>query len=443
MVVFKTKLRTDESLTIDLFQNMFLSYVKAVNSVSANGIQTFKDSNTKDEAEWFMYPEKNVFAGKRVFQQEKILYTESYVFNAAKHRLIATIEENILDIMMPVKPKFPGLFKTLMAENMIIPDDGMPAFGKNEVLLDMNVKNISAYLTNKKAASLPIIFIADHNKDVKRYIREFLFTAYIISSGPLEEASRAMFENRIIPDGMIGIYLPKTPKIITVNPMDYENEDACISSIKKMIDTMWIVKKGNPLDSYDGMLVQKLMEHNTALIKHTENKNVNDLYQMIEDLEKAVAEKSSTINALQAKVNGLETKLSMDGDKMLLTGDEKEWYQGEALDYVLSILTDALHNIPEDTREATILKDILLNNPYEKIHEERREKVIAALQEYRKMNNELMNDLNALGYSATTNGTHYKVIPFNDPRFMVMMSSTASNNFAGTEIARDINKYTN
>lgn len=443
MTVFKTKLRTDPALTQDKVKAMFLTYADAKEQDISPLIHQFTDVKTGNTAEWFYYPEKNIFACKRVFRQDKILYTESYIFNEAKHTITASVEENVLGLQMPVKSKFPGLFKSLMDEHLIIVDEGMPYFCKNGVLFEYTAKDIAPYLTGKKIPSLPVIYINDHGRDVKKFVGTFLFTAYIISQGPLEDSATDLLGDYAVPKDQIGIFIPSLPNIILVNPSDYVDEDACIETIKKLIDTLWILKKSNVFGSYNSTLIEKLKENNAALRNHIEDKNTQDLYQIIHDLEKDVSNKTATIHSLQAKVNGLETQTSMSGDRMLYSGDEKEWYAGEAADYVLSILTEALQNIPEDSRKATILKDILNHNPYQKIHEKRKEQVRTILSGYRNLNDEMEHNLNSLGYTITTNGAHYKVTPYNDARYMTIMSKTASDHRAGLEIAGEINSHSN
>ena len=74
-------------------------------------------------------------------------------------------------------------------------------------------------------------------------------------------------------------------------------------------------------------------------------------------------------------------------------GDEVDFYQGEIKDLLLSALTDALSNMPEKSRRADVIRDIIENNDYQKKSEKRESEVKRLLRDYSGITGKLRQEL--------------------------------------------------
>ena len=63
--------------------------------------------------------------------------------------------------------------------------------------------------------------------------------------------------------------------------------------------------------------------------------------------------------------------------QLFYLGDEEEFYQGEIRDMVLGTLDEALSATEKATRKADVLEDILENNPYYHLSDERKQRIKA------------------------------------------------------------------
>ena len=66
-------------------------------------------------------------------------------------------------------------------------------------------------------------------------------------------------------------------------------------------------------------------------------------------------------------------------------GDEEDFYPEEVKDMVLGVLADALNNTEKGTRLYDVLEDILENNPYQHLSDERKQRVKNLFKGYKTL----------------------------------------------------------
>ena len=97
-------------------------------------------------------------------------------------------------------------------------------------------------------------------------------------------------------------------------------------------------------------------------------------------------------------------------------------------------------NTEAATRRADILEDILENNLYQHLSEKRKQKVKAMFKGYKNLSSAMKQELLELGMTISDDGKHYKLTYKDDPRYMVTIGKTPSDNRAGNNNAALINK---
>ena len=89
-------------------------------------------------------------------------------------------------------------------------------------------------------------------------------------------------------------------------------------------------------------------------------------------LQEQVEQLSRANDALTSENYGLRSKINYDDRvPVVFFGDEEEFYSGEIKEMILDALEESLKAATPKTRRYDVLNDILENNAYEKIHEER------------------------------------------------------------------------
>ena len=107
---------------------------------------------------------------------------------------------------------------------------------------------------------------------------------------------------------------------------------------------------------------------------------------------------------------------------------------------ILSTLDEALMATEKATRKADVLEDILDNNTYYHLSEERKQRVKALFKGYKNLTGTMRQELMSLGFEITEAGKHYKITYRGDQRYMVTVGKTPSDNRSGSNNAALINK---
>ncbi len=153
---------------------------------------------------------------------------------------------------------------------------------------------------------------------------------------------------------------------------------------------------------------------------------------------------------LRSSISDLEQELAYykdifnnkgDSDNSFISsGSEKEFFQGEKKEFVLSVLSDSLQNIQDGTRKKHIIQDIIQQNDSENVLNYKRDKIKRLLTNYKGLNGKLKQELNQLGFTVTEDGKHYKLTYFDDNRYTITMAKTPSDGRAGKNNVSEINK---
>ena len=129
-----------------------------------------------------------------------------------------------------------------------------------------------------------------------------------------------------------------------------------------------------------------------------------------------------------------------DATPLLLMGDEEDFYQGEIRDIVLGAIDDAFSTIESSTRRADVLGDVLENNPYRHLSDERKQKIKSLFKGYKSISGTMKQELADMGFELTEAGKHYKLTYRGDSRYLVTIGKTPSDNRSGSNTASEISK---
>ncbi|MDD5793078.1 MAG: hypothetical protein PUD22_10890 [Erysipelotrichaceae bacterium] len=86
------------------------------------------------------------------------------------------------------------------------------------------------------------------------------------------------------------------------------------------------------------------------------------------------------------------------------------------------------------------VEDILENNPYQHLSDERKQRVKNLFKGYKTLTGTMKQELLNLGFQIKDDGKHYKITYQGDPRYMVAIGKTPSDNRTGSNNAGMINK---
>lgn len=107
---------------------------------------------------------------------------------------------------------------------------------------------------------------------------------------------------------------------------------------------------------------------------------------------------------------------------------------------VMNLLDDALGKVEHGTRREDILEDLLQNNTYDRLPEQRKQQVKTLFKGYKNVTGTMRQELAELGIAIHDDGKHYKLLYGDDPRYMVTIPKTPSDNRSGSNTAALVNK---
>ena len=107
---------------------------------------------------------------------------------------------------------------------------------------------------------------------------------------------------------------------------------------------------------------------------------------------------------------------------------------------MLHLITETLSATEKATRKADVLEDILENNPYYHLRDERKQRIKALFKGYKNLTGAMRQELLSLGFEISEAGKHYKITYRGDSRYMVTVGKTPSDNRSGSNNAALINK---
>lgn len=171
----------------------------------------------------------------------------------------------------------------------------------------------------------------------------------------------------------------------------------------------------------------------------------SEMAEKISVLKDELKCKEDRIISLEQEIKSLKSKLdNMDKLPIIYHGNEKDYFNDEIKDFVLMALMKEFNQSQPATRKADVLIDIINNNGYEMLHEQRKEDIKSALKGYKNISSQTMKqDLEALGFTITAAGKHYKVTYYGDDRYQTAISATPSDSRAGANMASIINNMCN
>ena len=351
------------------------------------------------------------------------------------------------------QPKKPYLVKLLVKSGLCSIDAGMEI---SEKVLEGDVNICSAIMTGTHNNTLPVVYVSLDSESLTLINCDYLAkrlsgVAHVIKERD-PNASRELNEktNKNNPfDGYVGVFFPGSPYCRKFGSEFYD-------SVKDMEHDIFDYVNGtlnNEANFYQYTFERVLgMKQRKKLREALKRENLasNDLNEFMDSFDGEFENLNSQISNLQMKNEELSGKneelfrqnSSLDAQlqsykqyvestknqkkSVLVSGDENEFYPGEASDLLLSILSQVKNNYPDDSHAYMLIDSILSANKNTEINKQMLESLRTIMYSGQDLNKSSKADLRRLGFTITEDGTHYKLRYKDDNRFQFSMSKTSS-----------------
>lgn len=400
-------------------------------------------------------PEKRIIAAR--FQKEDIygmIWTTDLILNLEEKRLSVRLDQETTERTSSFFYHFspPYFIRMVIRKGYAGMDGRLPVTGE-PVALGIGEKELAeAVLLGKEHFQLPVIYVTKkwdgaYPLHVKRLSERLQGTAHVLkeTDPKLGELLRKSCDGENPHHGAIGIYYPSASagkKKIHFEPY---TEEILFQKIVNMIYRYENQQTRGPLYLWEDIRMERLrLNHSVLLNNHRKIQEENqDLYEIFEAQLKSQEERIETltnrVTALSLENQGLHAKMEeRQAVPLIYKGSMREFYEGEVRGILLELLEDCLERQEPDTRSQEILKNILEENKKAGRQENRKSRIKRLLKGYSNLSASLKHDLEELGFSVVSEGKHYKLTYFQDPRYTIVMAKSCSDARAGNNLASEI-----
>ena len=473
MLLFSTILDLKDHVTPDDFIRLVLKWNEGskyadnrVTGIDWHGEHNVRYGNAELWLEFVEYPEQDILAVRHEkITKDGVAWDSDFIMNWRERRVSIRLDRTYSEDALVIDAAFstPHFISLLIAHGFIRDDAGLPVLRTPVYVTDDDLGCLQKAIEENSPYKLPVVLVSGtaENEDP-------LSTAWLASR--LKGAAHVLVEQNTdqcagirklagkaeAPFGAVRIYYPSGP----VRKKHYfyrsatGDEQARLEKVIRNVIQYSISQRVDSLYTWNGVTGSKLNEQlrnqiESRLKAETDRQKAEDevekVYEAFDEdlrsLQEKVAELTKANEALQYENQGLRAKYTAaDAAPVLYLGEEEDFYQGEIRDMILSTLDEALSATEKATRKADVLEDILDNNTYYHLSEERKQRVKALFKGYKNFTGAMRQELQSLGFEITEAGKHYKITYRGDQRYMVTVGKTPSDNRSGNNNAALINK---
>lgn len=322
-------------------------------------------------------------------------------------------------------------------------DGNLKVLDKAYYLKESDLEFVGKIIGNEASNTMPVVYISVKENN-SSYVNSNIVAHHLVGMAhvlvePNRDFSYSLMEvtsRKNVYLGAVGIYWPDGVSNTRLLPdgkyqsakdleIDISNKirDALITQRVRRELTWFYVKEL----SFKIKLKSLQEEGSTELSKY-----INTFDGEIEAKEEQLRDAESQINQLRHHINELtKEENNHTGDSLLTKGNEKELYQNEYTDLIISILEKEVSLCENGSRKSTLIDSLLSVNQSSGRKDEIMENLKSIFDNYTRMGPKEKQILQNIGFSITEDGKHYKLIYKNDSRYQFTTSKTTSDHRAG------------
>ena len=473
MLLFSTVLDIVDSFTPEVFLCLVLEWnegskyaANRVAGVDWHGERCAKYGDRKLWLEFVEYPEKNVLAVRHEkITDDGVVWDSDFVADFTARKLSIQLDRTFSEAALVMNAAFstPHFITMLIERGYIQDDNGLPVTRTPIMISDEDLTLFEAAFSGIEAYRLPIVYVSktaqgDDPLSIAWLASRLKGAAHVLVEYSLDRCTgiRGILGKAEEPFGAVKVFFPSesVPNKKFTYHSDSGDRDARLEKVIRSVIHYGIAQRVDRLLTWSGVNSELLSCHlghqiSARMIAEDARKKAEDeveeVYETFDEeikaLQEKVAELSKVNEALQYENQGLRAKYaSTDDVPVLYLGEEEDFYQGEIRDFVLSVIDDALNATEKATRKADILADILEKNPYDRLGEDRRQRIKAMFKGYRTITSVMRQELLSLGFEISEDGKHYKITYGGDSRYMITVPKTPSDHRSGSNCATVLNR---
>lgn len=469
MLLFSTILKIDKLLTKDSFLNLVIEWNQGsphkdnvISDLNWNGSYNQKFGDETISLEFKEYRNEEIIAVRYVKKlDDGIIWKTDYIMNFKDYKMSIMLDRSFTEDAIGVDPSFttPLFIRLLIEKGYVVDDNDLPILMNPHLIGCENLSVLTAVINGTKFYDLPVVYVSKTFSnnipiDVDKLAYALKGVAHIFVQGDLGTNTfiREQCDSTNEYNGAIGIYY-QSDVVKHKRFLNYEYFDPTITrqNIVKEIINFTNQQSIDPLYTWDGVLTSLLRDRfESQKSKRTKaERTKEETEELLDSFSNDFDELTEENGRLRSSISDLESELAFYRDAFnnktvydngfLSSGSEKEFFQDEKKEFILSVLSDSLASIKDNTRKKHIVQDIIQQNNSEDVLSKKREEVKRLLTDYSGLTGKLKQDLKQLGFTTSDEGKHYKLTYFDDNRYTITMGKTPSDGRAGKNNVSEIN----
>lgn len=457
MLLYSTILEINDSLTKDDFIKLIIEWNQnsphdenRIPGIEWNGERSVRYGTDGLWLESIEYRNHNTIAVRyEKVEKDGAVWDTDYIMNFDDMRMVVQLDRSYKEGALNIDPQFstPHFITMLIEKGYISNDNGLPVLREPIVITNENLGILTDVINGKNRHRLPIVYVSKtvYNRDpvsLGWLCSKLKGIAHVLveESKNLNTAIREACNDENEYNGAVGIYYPSSAfgHRRFFSRRWNEADALLLEKIVRNVIQYWISQNVDSLYTWQGvnssLLKDRLKsQREERIAAETAQKmaesELNQYFEQFDDdldtLQRRVDELTNANEALRYENQGLRAKLNAtESIPLLFFGDEDDFYQGEIRDIILSVLDEAARNSTGKTRRADILNDIVNNNAYQHLTDERKKKIKGILKGYKNVTSLMRQALTDLGFEITEEGKHYKLTYYGDERYMTTLAKT-------------------
>lgn len=402
VLTISNKLNKENFIELVSFWNQSAKYAEnIVQGVSWNGERNIKFGTDKLSIEIIDYVEKDILAVRHEkITADEVVWDTDFVVNFSERKISICLDRTFSEDALEINAAFstPHFISLLIEHGYLEDDYAIPVLRDPIMITDADLDILRTVFKNIESYELPVVYVAkDHdNQDplsIAWLASRLKGAAHVLVEESRDDCQKCREFCDETPEeyGAVRIYYPSMgiSRKRFLFRSSTGNMDVRLEKVIRHVIQYWNSQGMDSLYTWQGVnravlsdnldnYISRLAEAENA--KQNAEEEINQVYEAfdedIKNLQKKLEELSKANEALQIENYGLRAKMNAsDAMPIIYQGDEEDFYPDEIKDMVLGVLADAFNNTEKDTRLYDVLEDILQNNPYQHLSDERKQRV--------------------------------------------------------------------
>ncbi len=449
MLLFSTMLDINESLIKDNFVDVILEWNNTGSRASnvIPGIEWNDSFGVRFGTDllWLKiddYPKAGIVAARHEKTSEDgTVWKTDYVMNFNEMRMSVRLDRSYREETIRIDADFstPHFISLLIEKGYLRDDAGLPVLREVTVVGEGNEEPFVRAFDEIGGYSLPFVFVpkrsAGCSLDVGLLASKLKGAAHVFVEG--DDCSEAAATKLFGRGESVGIYFPSlSAESVSIPLREGTDGRALLAEIIRPAVQYSNSKVIDPLYTWEGvrnaiLLDNLAVQHEKALrskrAADDANEFVDEFMAEHRALEDEIRRLEGRVAAYEAEVAALRARAGLEGSNALLVrGAERDFFDGEVKDLVLSTLADALKRIHPSTRRHDVVSDVLENNSYQGVCECRAAEMEKLLKSTDPTSEKFEQGLKKLGFETKNNRKHLKARYYGDERYLVTFPKTPS-----------------